>query len=138
MDQKKAEAAVQGELFKRRRGEIPDAERVLTLQEKLYQKAKQERDYKFYVLYDKMFIPYMLREAWKKVKSNGGSPGVDGLSIAEIEQQGIEEYLKELGEELRKQTYRPQAVKRVMIPKANGGERPLGIPTVRDRLTCEC
>jgi group II intron reverse transcriptase/maturase len=81
-----------------------------------------------------MFIPYMLREAWRKVKSNGGSPGVDGLSIPEIEQRGIEGYLKELGEELRKQTYRPQAVKRVMIPKDNGCERPLGIPTVRDRI----
>jgi group II intron reverse transcriptase/maturase len=134
MDQKKVGAEVQGELFKRRLAEIPDAERVLTLQEKLYQKAKQERGYKFYVLYDKMFIPYMLREAWKKVKANGGSPGVDQVSISDVENIGVETYLKELGEELRKQTYLPQAVKRVMIPKANGGERPLGIPTVRDRI----
>ena len=135
MDQKNVEASVQGELFKRRRSEIPDAERVLALQEKLYQKAKQERGYKFYVLYDKMFIPYMLREAWKSVRANGGSPGVDKLTIAEIENRGVESYLNELGEELRKQLYEPQAVKRVMIPKANGGERPLGIPTVRDRIT---
>jgi RNA-directed DNA polymerase len=127
-------AEVQAELFKRRRGEIPDAERVSILQEKLYQKAKQDRGYKFYVLYDKMYIPYMLREAWKSVKSNDGSPGVDRQSIVDVEQYGIEKYLKELGEELRKQTYRPQAVKRVMISKANGGERPLGIPTVRDRI----
>jgi RNA-directed DNA polymerase len=134
MDQKNVEASVQGELFKRRRSEIPDAERVLTLQEKLYQKAKQERGYKFYVLYDKMFIPYMLREAWKSVRANGGAPGVDRLTIAEIETRGVESYLNELGEELRKQLYEPQAVKRVMIPKANGGERPLGIPTVRDRI----
>jgi len=134
MDQKNVEASVQGELFKRRRNEIPDAERVLTLQEKLYQKAKQERGYKFYVLYDKMFIPYMLREAWKSVRANGGAPGVDRLTIAEIETRGVESYLNELGEELRKQLYEPQAVKRVMIPKANGGERPLGIPTVRDRI----
>lgn len=134
MNQEKVGADVQGELFKRRRREIPDAERVLTLQQKLYQKAKQEREYKFYILYDKMFIPYMLREAWKAVKSNGGSPGIDGISISHIEQYGVENYLKELGEELRKQTYQPQAVKRVMIPKANGGERPLGIPTVRDRI----
>ena len=104
------------------------------LQEKLYQKAKQEREYKFYVLYDKMFIPYMLREAWKSVKSNDGSPGVDGMTIEKVEQYGVDIYLKELGEELRKQTYKPQAVKRVMIPKANGGERPLGIPTVKDRI----
>jgi group II intron reverse transcriptase/maturase len=134
MDQKNVEAAVQGELFKRRRSEIPDAERVLTLQEKLYQKAKQERGYKFYVLYDKMFIPYMLRQAWKSVKANGGAPGVDRVTISDIESQGVEAYLNELGEELRKQLYEPQAVKRVMIPKANGGERPLGIPTVRDRI----
>jgi group II intron reverse transcriptase/maturase len=133
-NQQSVGAAVQGELFKRRRSEIPDAERVTTLQEKLYQKAKQERKYKFYVLYDKMFIPYMLREAWKTVKANGGSPGVDQLTIAAIEAKGIDNYLEELGEELRKQTYEPQAVKRVMIPKANGGERPLGIPTVRDRI----
>ena len=134
MNQDRVEAEGQGELFKRRRSEIPDAERVLTLQEKLYQKAKQEREYKFYVLYDKMFIPYILREAWKAVKSNQGSPGVDGLTIAEIEKYGVEQYLKELGEELRRQTYQPQAVKRVMIDKDNGGKRPLGIPTVRDRI----
>jgi group II intron reverse transcriptase/maturase len=134
MYQERAKTEVQGELFKRRRGEIPDAERVLTLQEKLYQKAKQERGYKFYVLYDKMFIPYMLREAWKQVKSNDGNPGVDNVSIAEVEQYGVTAYLTELGEELRKQTYQPQAVKRVMIEKEDGGERPLGIPTVKDRI----
>jgi RNA-directed DNA polymerase len=134
MDQKNVEVSVQGELFKRRRNEIPDAERVQSLQEKLYQKAKQERGYKFYVLYDKMFIPYMLRQAWKSVKANGGAPGVDRVTIADIENQGVEPYLNVLGEELRRQLYEPQAVKRVMIPKANGGERPLGIPTVRDRI----
>jgi RNA-directed DNA polymerase len=134
MNQKRVEAEVQGELFKRRRSQIPDAERVSILQEKLYQKAKQEREYKFYVLYDKMFIPYMLREAWKSVKSNDGSSGVDGITIEKVEEYGVDTYLKELGEELRKQTYRPQAVKRVMISKANGGKRPLGIPTVRDRI----
>jgi group II intron reverse transcriptase/maturase len=76
----------------------------------------------------------MLREAWKQVKSNGGSSGVDGVSITDVEKYGVKEYLSELGEELRKQTYQPKAVKRVMIPKANGGERPLGIPTVKDRI----
>jgi group II intron reverse transcriptase/maturase len=134
MNQKRVDTAVQGELFKRRRSEIPDAERVLMLQEKLYQKAKQERGCKFYVLYDKMFIPYLLREAWKTVRANGGAPGVDSVTIAKVEEYGVESYLKELGEELRKQLYEPQAVKRVMIPKASGGERPLGIPTVRDRI----
>lgn len=134
MDQENVGAEVQGELFKRRRSEIPDAERVSILQEKLYQKAKQERGYVFYVLYDKMSIPYMLREAWKSVKSNDGAPGVDGITIGKVVEYGVDIYLKELGEELRKQTYKPQAVKRVMIPKANGGQRPLGIPTVRDRI----
>lgn len=134
MNQERVEAEGQGELFKRRRSQIPDAERVSILQEKLYQKAKQERGYKFYVLYDKMFIPYMLREAWKSVKSNDGSPGVDGMTIEKVEEYGVDNYLKELGEELRRQTYQPQAVKRVMIAKANGGKRPLGIPTVRDRI----
>ena len=134
MNQQKVGAEVQGELFKRRRSEIPDAERVSTLQEKLYQKAKQERGYKFYVLYDKMFIPYMLRQAWQTVKTNGGSAGVDKVTISDVEQYGVEKYLKELGEDLRKQTYEPQAVKRAMITKSNGGERPLGIPTVRDRI----
>jgi RNA-directed DNA polymerase len=124
----------QFELFGRRRSEIPDAERVKTLQGKLYQKAKQDKNFKFYVLYDKMFISYMLREAWKQVKANGGSPGIDKVTIEDVEKIGVDKYLSELGEELRKQTYKPQAVKRVMIPKANGGERPLGIPSVKDRI----
>ncbi len=131
---KKVGAEEQGELFKRHRREIPDAERVASLQSKLYQKAKQEKEYKFYVLYDKMFIPYMLKEAWKQVKANGGAAGVDGKSIMDIDTYGVGQYLEELGEELRKRTYKPQAVRRVMIPKANGGERPLGIPTVKDRI----
>jgi group II intron reverse transcriptase/maturase len=76
----------------------------------------------------------MLREAWKSVKANDGTPGVDGQSIADIEQYGIDNYLKGLGEELRKQTYHPQAVKRAMITKEDGGKRPLGIPTVKDRI----
>ena len=134
MNQENVGAEVQGELFKRRRGEIPDAERVSILQEKLYQKAKLEREYKFYVLYDKMFIPYMLREAWESVRSNAGTAGVDGITIRNVEESGVDNYLRELGEEIRKQTYKPQAVKRVMIQKANGGLRPLGIPTVRDRI----
>ena len=121
-------------LFNKRRKEMTDAERVSMLHAKLYQKAKQEREYKFYVLYDKMFIAYMLREAWKKVKENAGSPGVDKMTIQDVEQYGVTKYLEELGEDLRRQTYQPQAVKRVMIDKASGGKRPLGIPTVRDRI----
>lgn len=133
-NQQNVGAGRQMELIKRQRREIPDAERVQTLVNSLYQKAKQEKQFKFYVLYDKMFIPYMLREAFQRVKSNGGSAGVDGKSIADIESYGVEQYLKELGEELRKRTYKPSAVKRVMIPKTDGGERPLGIPTIKDRV----
>lgn len=124
----------QGELFKRKKSELSDSERVMLLQGGLYQKAKQEKGYKFYVLYDKLFLGYMLRESWKQVKANGGSSGIDGVRIEEIEEQGVEGYLSVLGEELRTKQYRAQAVKRVMIPKAKGGERPLGIPTVRDRI----
>ena len=132
--QQREEAEAQPELFKRKKKDMPDAERVFTLQSKLYQKAKQDKQYKFYVLYDKMFLKHMLREGWKQVKSNGSGPGVDGISIAMIEQQGVESYLEELGEELRKQTYKPLPVKRVEIEKEGGGKRPLGIPTVRDRI----
>lgn len=132
--QDKIGASGQYELVKRRRSELPDSERVLTLKGKLYQKAKLEKGYKFYVLYDKMFIPYMLREAWKRVRKNGGSPGIDGQTIGDVEKYGVDIYLEQLREELRTRTYRPKAVKRVMIPKANGGERPLGIPTIRDRI----
>ena len=124
----------QQKLFKPRRGQLPDAERVSVLQGKLYQKAKQERKYKFYVLYDKIFLPYVLRQAWESVKKNGGSPGIDGQTIEDVGKRGEETFLEELKEDLRKRTYKPKAVKRVMIPKANGGERPLGIPTVRDRV----
>ena len=133
-DHQNEEASKQGELFKKGKRSMTGAERVSQLQEKLYCKAKQEKDYKFYVLYDKMFIPYMLKEAYQQVKSNAGSPGLDGQDCAAIERYGLEKYLNELGEDLRKQTYRPSAVKRVWIEKANGGKRPLGIPTIRDRI----
>lgn len=133
-NQQSVEAKVQMELFAKRKSEMTDAERVLLLRGKLYQKAKQEKGYKFYILYDKLYSPYMLREAWQQVRANGGSPGIDGTTIKDIEAYGVDAYLTELGEELRKRTYKPMAVKRVMIPKANGGERPLGIPVVKDRI----
>ena len=110
------------------------AERVSQLQEKLYFKAKNERDFRFYILYDKMFIPYMLFEAYRQVKAKDGSAGVDGQDFKDIETQGLDEFLKGLGEDLRKRTYCPSPVKRVWIEKANGGKRPLGIPTIRDRV----
>ena len=109
-------------------------ERTWRLQDSLYRKAKQESDYKFYILYDKIFLGYILSTAWDEVRRNGGSPGVDGETIAMIEEQGKEQYLEELREDLRRQTYRASAVKRVWIPKPDGRQRPLGIPTVRDRI----
>lgn len=109
-NQEKVGANGQYELIGRRRSEIPDAERLQALQGKLYQKAKQEKRYKFYVLYDKLFIPYVLKEAWKRVKINAGTPGIDRVGIKDVEEYGLDCYLKELGEDLRKQTYRPQAV----------------------------
>lgn len=132
--QKKDGESGERELIKRKKSELSDSERVLALQRGLYQKAKQEKGYKFYVLYDKVFLGYILKESWKQVKANGGSSGIDGVRIEDVKEQGVEGYLRTLGEELRTKQYRAQAVKRVMIPKANGGERPLGIPTVRDRI----
>lgn len=110
------------------------AERVCELQEKLYCKAKQEREYKFYILYDKMYIGYMLEEAYGRVREKNGSSGVDAQGFEQIEKEGKGEFLNDLGKDLRKRTYRPSPVKRVWIEKANGGKRPLGIPTIRDRV----
>lgn len=132
--QEKAEGGQQTELFKQSKRKLPPHERVRQLQEKLYCKAKQEKAYKFYVLYDKVSITYMLQESYKRVKASGGSPGIDGEDFSDIEAYGLGKYLEELREEIGKQTYQPQPVKRVWIPKANGSERPLGIPTIRDRI----
>jgi RNA-directed DNA polymerase len=121
--QEKAEAASQLSFFPRKKSEMTDAERVSMFTGKLYQKAKQDGQYRFYVLYDKMFLPYMLREAWKQVKRNNGSPGIDGLSVRQIEEQGIEGYLAELSEDLRKQTYKP----RLMEASVRWEYRPFGI-----------
>ena len=121
-------------LIPKKRKEMSSSERVQLYQRKLYLKAKQEKGYGFYVLYDKVFLPYVLEESWKRVKSNGGSAGVDGQTIEQIELSGKEEFLRSLSEDLRRQTYQASAVKRVWIPKSNGDKRPLGIPTVRDRV----
>ena len=110
-------------------------ERIRTLQRKLYIKAKQEPAYRFYALYDKLYQADILKHAWRLVKANKGSPGVDGVSFEAIENGiGVDRYLLELGRELQDKTYRANPVKRVMIPKADGSLRPLGIPTIRDRV----
>jgi group II intron reverse transcriptase/maturase len=118
----------------KKRSDMSSHERLQQLQRKLYLKAKQEKGYKFYVLYDKVFLSYILKEAYRVVKSRGGSAGIDNVSFKEIEASGLEAYLNEIGEQLRSRSYRPDAVKRVWIKKANGGLRPLGIPTIRDRV----
>lgn len=108
-------------------------ESVGKLQKGLYDKAKSEPALRFYSLYDKVYRPDILRHAWEHCRANGGAPGVDGVRIEHVA-ANEERFLAELGKELREKTYVPSPVRRVLIPKAGGGERPLGIPTVRDRV----
>jgi RNA-directed DNA polymerase len=104
------------------------------LRTKLYVKAKREPTFRFYVLYDKIHRWDTLVEALRQSKSKKGAPGVDGQTFEQIEEYSEERWLKELQQELQGKTYRPQPVRRVLIPKPGGGERPLGIPTIRDRV----
>lgn len=107
--------------------------KIQDLQRKLYHKAKEEPEFRFYSLYDKVYRTDVLAHAWALCKANRGAPGVDGQTFEDIEKYGVERFLKEVATELKEDRYRPEAVRRVMIPKPNGGERPLGIPTVKDR-----
>jgi RNA-directed DNA polymerase len=109
-------------------------DKIRTLQRKLYLKAKAEPGYRFYLLYDKIHRADILRHAYELVRANKGAPGVDGVSCTMIEAAGLESWLAGIETELRTKTYQPQPVRRVMIPKPGGGERPLGIPTIRDRV----
>jgi RNA-directed DNA polymerase len=108
-------------------------DKIRSLQRKLYCKAKAEPAFRFYVLYDKICREDILLHAYKLVRANAGAPGVDGVSFEQIEELGLEAWLAGLREELVSKTYRPDPVRRVMIPKNGGGERALGIPTIRDR-----
>lgn len=110
-------------------------EKIRSLQRKLYVKAKAEPAFRFYLLYDKIHRADILLHAYRLARANAGAPGVDGVTFAAIEAQGLEAWLAGLREELATKTYRSDPVRRVMIPKASGdGERPLGIATIRDRV----
>jgi RNA-directed DNA polymerase len=114
---------------------LPAENKLEELRGKLYAKAKAEPEFRFYSLYDKVHRWDVLVEALRIAKGNKGAAGVDGQTFEEISAYGEERWLKQLQEELQKRTYRPLPVRRVLIPKPGGGERPLGIPTIKDRVT---
>jgi len=109
-------------------------ERLRRLQERLYDKAKGEPATRFHFLYDKICREDVLTCAWERVRRNRGDPGVDGQTIEAVEAYGVKRWLGELREDLRAGRYEPKPVRRVMIRKPGGGERPLGIPAIRDRV----
>jgi group II intron reverse transcriptase/maturase len=104
------------------------------LQRALYRAAKASPERRFHALYDKVYREDILARAWGEVRANGGAAGVDGQTIKDVERRGVEGFLEALANELREGRYRPRPVRRVLIPKADGKQRPLGIPTVRDRV----
>jgi RNA-directed DNA polymerase len=117
-----------------RRAGGPD--RVRALQRVLYRSAKQDPERRFHALFDKVARSDVMGRAWNDVRANKGAPGVDGISIEDVEQSGVLAFLEELAADLRAGSYRPQPLRRVHIPKPGrpGQTRPLGIPTIRDRV----
>lgn len=109
-------------------------ENVSSLRLKLNRKAKQEPKFRFYALYDRVYRPDVLQAAWRRVRGNGGAAGIDGVTIAQVIEQGESTFIEGLHQSLRTHSYRPQAVRRVFIAKPDGRMRPLGIPTVVDRV----
>src|SRR5215469_10940093 len=109
-------------------------ESIRSLQRKLYVKAKAEPEFRFYLLYDKIYRTDILEHAYALVRANGGAPGVDEVRFETIEAAGLEAWLSGIRKDLIEKTYEPMPVRRVLIPKPGGGERPLGIPTIRDRV----
>ena len=115
-------------------GNLQTSESIQRLRTALHTKAKEEPKYRFYLLYDKIYRQDVLLHAYRSCKANKGAAGVDGVDFETIEKYGVERWLGELAERLRKKDYQPEAVRRVMIPKPNGKLRPLGIPTITDRV----
>ena len=114
---------------------LAGSEKVRRLQSILHVKAKEEPEYRFYALSDKVWRMDFLWEAWRRVRRNGGSCGVDGETFAQIKAYGVVRWLGELAQELQDGRYRPRAVRQVLIPKKQAGKfRPLGIPCIRDRV----
>jgi RNA-directed DNA polymerase len=113
---------------------LPPPLKVQTLREALHAKAKRSPGYRFYALYDKVYRRDVLEEAYARCRANGGASGVDGQGFDDIEAYGLGRWLDELATELKGRTYRPHPVRRVFIPKGDGQQRPLGIPTIRDRV----
>jgi len=118
----------------RRLGNLATPKSVQKLQSALHAKAKAEAGYRFYALYDKIYREDILAHAYAQCRTNKGAPGVDGQDFADVEAYGVERWLGELALALREETYRPDPIRRVYIPKANGKLRPLGISTLRDRV----
>ena len=118
----------------RRLGNLSTPQKVQRLQRALHAKAKAEPDFRFYALYDKIYREDILAYAYAQCRSNKGAPGVDRQVFADVEAYGLERWLGELALALREKTYRPDPIRRVFIPKANGKLRPLGISTLRDRV----